>query len=500
MKPRYAISQVLIVALLASLAARAQTPAAIPDRPEKLSFPPLKYDPPNPADYRVKLAAGPVAYLVPDRSCPLVNIVVLVRAPGYAVPPGKEYLNSMVASLLTRGGTRTQSALDLEERLDFLAANLNSSAGDTHATVSLNVLTSHLDEGLSILREVLSEPRFQSDRISLLKQQELQDMRQRNDDSSDIEARERGFLAFGDDFFTNRYPTAASVNSITREDLIAFHREWYHPANFIIAVSGDFDRAAMQQKLEKLLGDWPFKGQTAPPVPADTHFAAPGIYLVNKDVNQGRVSLMLPGILRDNPDHFAVAIMNDILGGGGFTARITKRVRSDEGLAYSAGSSFPGGIYYPLTFRASFQSKARTVTYALSLVIEEMKRIASAPVSAAELDTAKRSFIDAFPQAFATADQVASTFASDELTGRFAKHPNYYQTYREKIAAVTAADVERVAKKYLLPDKAVILIVGPKQEILKGYPDHPLTLQSLSPGLLKDLPLRDPMTMKPVIP
>src|SRR6266853_2015911 len=117
---------------------------------------------------------------------------------------------------------------------------------------------------------------------------------------------------------------------------------------------------------------------------------SPGIYLVDKDVNQGRVAMMLPGIMRDDPDYFAVTVMNDILGGGGFTSRIVNRVRSDEGLAYDAHTSFPGGVYYPLTFTAAFQSKSRTVPYAASLVLEEIKGLAAAPVSDGELDTSKR--------------------------------------------------------------------------------------------------------------
>ena len=103
-----------------------------------------------------------------------------------------------------------------------------------------------------------------------------------------------------------------------------------------------------------------FQGEKSPPIPTNTTFAAPGVYIVDKDVNQGRVAMMLPGIMRDNPDYFAVMIMNDILGGGGFTSRIMNRVRSDEGLAYAARSRFPGGVYYPLTFTAgSSPSRAR---------------------------------------------------------------------------------------------------------------------------------------------
>jgi len=473
--------------------------AAIPDRPEKLTFGPLVYNPPNAEDYRVKLAGGTVAYLVPDRSRPLVNIVIFVRVGDYVVPLGKEPLSEVMASLLTQGGTRSKTAQELEERLEFLAAQLHVGAADTEMSVRLNVLTQHLEEGLTILREVLTAPRFQEDRLALLKQQELQAMKQRNDDSADIERRERGFLAYGESFFTNRHATAASLESITRDDLAAFHKEWFHPSSFVIAVSGDFEREAMIKKLDALLAEWPTTAvKVAGPVPTNTAFGSPGVYLVDKAVNQGRVTVMVPGIRRDDADYFGVMVMNRILGGGGFTSRIMKRVRSDEGLAYSAGSSFPGGVYYPSVFAAAFQTKSLTVAYATSIVMDEMKRISTEAVSDQELHTAKRAFIDTFPQTFANADQIANALASDEVTGRYATDPGYWRTYRAKVDGVTKAEVVRVAKKYLAAEKAVILVVGPKQDILKGHPDHAVTLQSLSAGALTDVPLRDPLTMKPV--
>jgi zinc protease len=488
--------------------AATQAVGAIPDRPEKLTFPPLKYEPPDPADHRVQLKSGPVAYVIPDRELPLVNIVVYIRTGEYLEPVGKEGLASLTGYLLARGGTKSKTAEQLEERLAFLAAQLNSDIGSVPVSgggpvnlgsVSLNLLSKDLDEGLGILREVLTAPRFQDDKIALRKQQMLQEMQQRNDDSADIEAREKGFLAFGEKFWVNHYSTAESVKSVRRGDLESFHRRWFAPQNFVVAVSGDFDRDAMIARLERLFDKWPFPGETPPPVPTNAVFAPPGVYLVNKpDVNQGRVSLMLPGIRRDSPDYFVVLVMNDILGGGGFMSRLLNRVRSDEGLAYSAGSRFPGGVYFPLTFTALFQTKSRTVAYAASIVLDEVKKIAAVPVSDAELTTSKSAFIERFPHNFATKTQVAMIFAQDEFTGRHATEPDYWKKFRDRISILGKDHIQRVAKKYLAPDKFVILVVGNKDDILFGHPDHPIKLTDLGGGRLTELPLRDPLTLKPM--
>src|SRR5262245_32046977 len=153
----------------------------VPDRPEKLKYPPLTYEPPKPSSFRVALKTGPVAYVVPDRELPLINIGIFVHTGEYLEPDGKEGLAELTGYLLSRGGTKSRTAEELEERLAYLAAQLNSGINETQGSVSLNLLSKDLDEGLSILRETLTEPRFQADKIALRKQQMLQAMKERND-------------------------------------------------------------------------------------------------------------------------------------------------------------------------------------------------------------------------------------------------------------------------------------------------------------------------------
>jgi predicted Zn-dependent peptidase len=251
----------------------------------------------------------------------------------------------------------------------------------------------------------------------------------------------------------------------------------------------------MIAKLEAAMKGWPVSKAPLPEVPKMPYTSVAGVYTVNKaDVNQGRVSIGHVGIMRDNPDSYAIGIMNDILGGGGFTSRITSRVRSDEGLAYSAGSSFSFGTYNPGVFRASFQSKNPTTSQALDIMVEEINKMRAGKVSAEELETAKNQAIEVFPRNFATASQVAGIFAQDEFTKRPA---DYWSTYRDRIRAVTIDDVQRVAAKYLQPDKLVVLVVGNIDEITKGNPDKPQysLLKIAKDGQIHRIPLPDPLTL-----
>lgn len=480
----------LAFAGLASMA-RAQE---IPARPDQLTFKPLVFTPPSAGDYRVVLPNGMVAYVAEDKALPLVNIAITVRTGSYLDPQGKEGLASFTGSQIRRGGSSSLTAEQLDERFDFLAAQASTGIGPTAGSASLNCLADNLDEALKLFVEMLRSPRFQEDRLALAREQALQDMKKRNDDSGDIESREWNVLLNGEAHFTNRFTTEASVKAITRDDLAAFHRRFFHPANMIAAVSGALPRTEMIRRLTAAFANWPGPSAAVPPPPGTIAPAAPGLYRIEKDVNQGRVSMGLPTVKRDSPDQYALEVMNEILGGSGFTSRITKTVRSDEGLAYSAGSGLTIGVYYPGRFRAAFQSKSPTVAYATQLVLEEIKKMRSEPVSEEELTTIKNNLVQTFPGTFASKAQAMGIFASDEYTGR---EPFYWKTYRDRIQAVTAADVQRVAATYLAPEKLIVLVVGDQKEIDLGDPKHEVKLAPLAPGgKVTTLPLRDPLTMK----
>ena len=441
------------------------------------------------------LKNGMVVYIAEDRALPLVNISLSLRVGSWLDPAGKDGLAGFTGAQMRRGGTKRLTAEELDERLEFLAAQASTGIGPTAGSASLNCLSDNLDEALSLFVEMLREPRFQEDRLALAREQALQEMKRRNDDSADIEAREWGILLYGEGFFTNRFTTEASVKGLTRDDLLAFHRRYVHPSTMIAAVSGSFSRTDMIRKLEAAFAGWPSPKVAVPPIPATISPAAPGVYRVEKDVNQGRVSIGLPTVKRDHPDVYALEVMNEILGGSGFTSRITKTVRSDEGLAYSAGSGLSPGAFYPGRFRAGFQSKSRSVPYATSLVMEEIRKIREGTVTAEELDTIKNSLVQTFPSSFASKAQSMAIFASDDYTRR---DPSYWATYRDRIQAVTAADVQRVAREHLVPEKMVVLVVGKQAEIDLGDEKHEATLAQLAPGgKVAALPLRDPMTMKP---
>ena len=466
----------------------------IPANPRDIQYKPLQYTPPKATAYRQVLNNGVVEFFVEDHDLPLVTVTVLIRTGAFVEPAGKEGLAAAVGSQMRSGGTAHYKAEAFDEEVDFLAAEMSSLVGPTSGRAAVNFLAKDTDKALELFFDMLRHPAFQQDQLDLYKGQQLQRMERRNDRTEEIESREWSRLLRGEKHFTNAYATQASISSLSREDLIDFHRKYFHPGNLIFSVSGDFQAADMKAKLETAMAGWANTGIAPPEIPKPETVPVPGVYMVNKpDVNQARVSIGHLGIMRGNPDEIPVSIMNDILGGSGFTSRIMNRVRSDEGLAYGAGSSYAAGIYYDGYFRAGFQSKSATAAQAAQIVLDEIERIRQTKVSADELETVKNQAIEVFPRIFDSATAIADTFASDEYTRR---DPAYWDTYRDKVKAITVDDIQRVAREYLHPDRLVILAVGNVEDVLKGNPEKPEdSFLKMGAGKIARIPLPDPMTM-----
>jgi len=321
----------------------------------------------------------------------------------------------------------------------------------------------------------------------------LSTLRQRNNQSSSIEQREWQFLLYGDHPSTvSLRRTEASINSITRDDMLAFHDKYFFPGNFTLALSGDFDTGEIIDKLDTMLAGWPNHDLTLPEVTDQIPDTEPGVYMIDKkDVNQSRITLGHMGVKRDNPDEFAIRVMNDVLGGGGFTSRIVRRVRSDEGLAYNAGSRFTEPVLYPGMFRCWFQTKHATAALGTRIILEEIERIRSETIDEDELETSKSSFISDLVNPFSSSKAIVNTFASDDYTGR---PDDYWQKYEERMNAVTADDVLRAAKRYLRPDELLFLVVGDIDAVRKGIEKDPARFSDF--GKMTILPLRDPLTLE----
>ena len=468
--------------------------ADLPARPEQIEFQPLHFDPPNPVDYRHELSSGVPVYMAQSREFPLVTITFSFKGGDYLDPADHVGLARMTAAMIRRGGTESVSASDLDEQFDFLAANVSTNAGPTRSTASLNSMTNNLDAAFALFMDMIRHPAFQEDKVALYKKETLERMKQRNDDASRILSREWGMMLYGEDHFEGRRSTAEGLDSVTVADMHAFQNKVFQPGNLIIGVTGDFDTQDMLDRLEQAVSGWERRAMVSDP-PAPTHVLTPGVFYIEKDIPQGKVDIGQRGITRDDPDYFPMLIMNDILGGGGFTSRLVSRVRSDEGLAYSVGSRLSTPVYFPGAFRASFQSKNRTVALAAKIIMEEIARIRSEPVTDEELGTSKNSFIETFPRRFESKQAIINTFLNDEWTGRA---PDYWATYRDKVRAVTADDVLRVAKAHLHPDKMAMLIVGKWSEIAPGDLDGRASMADFFGGVSAELPLRDPLTLKPM--
>jgi predicted Zn-dependent peptidase len=425
----------------------------LPD-PRTLTFPPLKFTVPQ--AQRVVLDNGMVVILMEDHELPQVNITALIGAGSVYEPAEKTGLAGLTGTVMRSGGTAGLPPEKMNDELEFMASSIESGIGTDAGTVSMSALTKNLDRTLQIFAQVLISPTFREEKVELVRRQTIEALRRQNDDPKALADRELGKAIYRGTPL-GRVPTFASVKAITRADMVAFHDKYYHPNNVIMSVAGDFNSSAMVAALNKIFAAWkkdPVEF-TSIKVP-ETEFA-PEVLIARKDVNQSVIRMGHIGITKDNPDLYAIRVMDAILGSGGFTSRLMAEVRNNQGLAYNVESSFDIGRRYLGTFVAETETKAETTAKTVGLMEEIIAGMTKKPVTDQELALAKDSIINSFIFGFTNTASVANQKARLE----YYHYPDgYLENYRDNIAKVTSEDVLRVAKKYLHPEALKLVVVG----------------------------------------
>ncbi|HUI90683.1 MAG TPA: pitrilysin family protein [Chitinivibrionales bacterium] len=450
----FAVSTFLLVSNLS---------AQVPDSPRKIVYPALDWKVPLGTPYRQVLSNGLVAYIAEEHSLPYFKLSGYVRYGSICDPAGKEGISSLMATLMRTGGTQTYQSDTLDYLIDQYALRISVSVSETQVNFSCASLSEYADTCLFMLSQILFHPSFEDKKIKKQTSLFLESIAHRFDNPDPIldAAYEKAMYNDGQN---SRLPTAASVARISKKDIVALHKNIFKTENMIIAVSGDFSKKAMEQKLCAL---FPKAGAAA----VDSLFPHISVkptaksVIVNKAITQSYIRMGLPLFKRPHDDYYAVQVLNLILGGEGFTSRLGSKVRSDEGLAYVVYSSAGSNYFYPSTFFIEFHTKNETAAKAMALSYNEVTRIRTSGVTAEELSHAKKVLIDALPSMFRTADDIVDNYAGNEY---LKQPPDHFTAYPDKINALTQADIAAAAKKYLDPAAITYTVVGDTAVIFKN--------------------------------
>ncbi len=427
-------------------------------RPDDLNFPTLEFV--FPEVVQQQLTNGMKLYVKEDHELPLIELSLLVEGGSIYDPLDKTGLSQFFAQTLSTGGTENLSPAKLEAELEAMAAILTVSSSSYSYEIDLSLHRQDLDRGIEILVDLLRRPRFDAERMELVRTQMLENIHRKNDDPGSIAGRLLGGAVYpGHPFGT--YPTAEVVTTFTRDDLLALHQRYFQPQNFWLAASGDVQPVELISLLEQHLDDWHSAESMIRELPVLSPAPKGRILLADKKIPQTTILMGHPGISKDNPDVLALQVANYILGGGGFNSRMMREVRSNRGLAYSVYSYFQIGRQLPELFIAGSETKCGSTVEVVSLLQQLIRQVRDEPVSIAELDLAKKSLINSFVFAFSNSHSVVSR----KVRLDYYDYPdNYLETYRQQIDAVTVADVQRVARQYLHPEKLQIVLVGDSQK------------------------------------
>jgi zinc protease len=416
-----------------------------------------------PQPKRIQLDNGVVIFLIEDHELPLIQGSATIRGGEREVPADKAGLASIYSQAWRTGGTESKTGDELDDLLESRAARVETDGDEDSTSVGMNVLKGDFDTVFPIFLDVLQHPAFRQEKIDLAKTQINTVISRRNDEPGGIIGREAAKLGYGADSPYAHQPEYATVNSITRDDLVAFHKRFVHPNNLIVGFVGDFDAAQMEAKLRQAFASWPRGPQAPPPTQAMTPAKA-GLYFIPKsDVTQSNIAMVAPGTVRNNPDYYALAVMNEVVGGG-FSGRLMNELRTRRGLTYGVGGGVGTNWDHPGLFRVQMATKSGTTLESIEALRSEINNLVTKPFTAAELSLAKESILNAFVFTLDSREKVLSQSTLLEFYG-FPAH--YFQSYPANIEKVTAEDLARVAKKYVKPDQLAVLVVGNEKDFEK---------------------------------
>lgn len=389
---------------------------------------------------------------------PLVTLHLIIKAGTLQEPKGKEGLANLTASLLL-SGTKSRSATQIAQQLDFMGARLRASGGDDFATISLTVLKKDLGPGLELFKDVLLNPTFAQDEVKRKVAQYKAALESEKDEPMTVASRTFAKDLYGD--FPYGHPvmgTPEGLSAITPKDLAEFHRTYFRPNNAILAVVGDLTQDEARQWVTKTLGAWaaaPIPALKLPPIPP---LKQRKVAVIDKDISQANIILGTLGIKRQNPDFYALQVMNYILGGGGFSSHLMEDIREKRGLAYSVSSSFSPGLE-PGPFTVSLETKNPSAAEAIQQVVAQIKLMMTEPVKPQELEDAKSYFIGSFARNMDSLGKRAWLLTYVEAYGLGLDYP---WKYPDLIRHLTPEDIRKVAEKYLHPDDYLLVVVGKK--------------------------------------
>jgi zinc protease len=467
-----------MILLSAAIVAHPSRVAAQATDWQQIPVPPLPaFHPQQPK--RVELSNGMVIFLQEDHELPLIEGSARIRGGSREEPASKVGLVGIFGQVWRTGGTKTQTGDQLDDFLEVRAAKVETRGGPDSTTVSLSCLKGDFDDVFKVFADLLQNPEFRADKLDLAQKRVEDGISRRNDDVSEIAARESTKLAYGSDNPYAREPEYATVAAVTRQDLIDWHHTYVHPNNVILGISGDFDAAAMESKLRAAFEAWP-KGADLPKDDIQYHPAQPGYYLVPKeDVNQSSIQMVTLGTTRNNPDFYAITVFNEAFGGG-FSSRLFNDIRTKRGLAYSVGGGIGTNFGHPGIQEFAMGTKSQSTIESIQALDEDIDDLAKKPITDEEIKHAKDAILNAFIFRLDSPDKVLA----ERLAYEFYGYPSdWLDKFPAEIQKVTLADVNRIASKYVHRDQLAVLVVGNTKDF-----DKPLS----SLGTVKEIDITIP--------